>query len=128
MQDYQRKKNNPFFLPRTLYRRVMSVIRDYDRQIEEVDEILFGTAHSDVTVSGGIAGKPTEAMAIRLSKYARDIDAVEKALEKIPEEYRAAVFDNIRYGKRFPDTAHYNTWLRWKQRFIYLVAQKLDLI
>lgn len=128
MRNYQRKKNNPYFLPNTLYHRVMSVIRDYDRQIEEVDDILFGTAHSDVTVSGGIAGKPTEAMAIRLSKYARDIDAVEKALEKIPYEYQQGVFDNVRYGKRFPDTAHYNTWLRWKQRFIFLVAQNLNLV
>lgn len=128
MQDYQRKKNNPYFLPRTLYRRVVSVIRDYDRQIEEIDDILFGTSHSDVVVSGGIAGKPTEEMVIRLSKYERDTSAVERALDKIPYEYQQGVFDNIRYGKRFPDTAHYNTWIRWKQRFIYLVAQNLNLV
>ncbi len=128
MRNYQRKKNNPYFLPNTLYHRVMSVIRDYDRQIEEIDDILFGTSHSDVVVSGGIAGKPTEEMVIRLSKYERDTSAVERALDKIPYEYQQGVFDNIRYGKRFPDTAHYNTWLRWKQRFIFLVAQNLDLV
>jgi hypothetical protein len=128
MKDYQRKKNNPYFLPKTLYRRVMSVIRDYDRQIEEIDNIIFGTSHSDVVVSGGIAGKPTEEMVIRLSKYERDTSAVERALDKIPQEYRQGVFDNIRYGKRFPEGAAYRTWLRWKQKFIYLTAINLELV
>lgn len=128
MRDYQRKVNNPYYLPKTLYRRVLSMIRDYDRQRAEINDILYGTPNVEVSVSGGMPGKPVENIAIRLSKYEGDIEAVEKSLEKIPEEYRKAVFDNIRYGERFPETASYRTWLRWRQRFIYFVAEKINLV
>ena len=128
MRDYQRKTNNPYHLPKTLYRRVLSVIRDYDRQRQEINNILYGTPdRDDIAVAGGLPGDPTENRAIRLSQYQNDIEAVEKALKKIPEEYRKAVFNNIKYGERFPDTASYRTWLRWRQRFVWYVAEKLNL-
>ena len=129
MRDYQRKKNNPYYLPKTLYRRVLAVIRDYDRQREEINDVLFGTADRDgIAVAGGIPGKPTENAAVRLAQYENDTEAVEQALVHIPEEYRKAVFDNIRYGERFPDTAAYSTWFRWKQRMAWFVAKNLNLI
>jgi len=127
--DYQRKKNNPYYLPKSLYRRVLSVIRDYERQKGEITDILYGTADRDgVAVSGGIPGKPTESIAIRLSQYENDVEAVENALNKIPFEYRSGVFRNIERGERFPDTAHYNTWLTWRQRYVWYVAKGLNLI
>ena len=127
--DYQRKKNNPYYLPKTLYRRVLSVIRDYERQKEEINDILYGTSDRDGTVvSGGIAGKPTENMAIRLDKYRKDTEAVEQGLFKIPEEYRKGVYRNIVYRERFPDIATYRTWLRWRQRYVWNVASRLNLV
>ena len=129
MRDYQRKKNNPYYLPKTLYRRVLAVIRDYDRQREEINDVLFGTAERDgIAVAGGMPGKPTENAAVRLAQYKNDTEAVEQALVHIPEEYQKAVFDNIRYGERFPDTAAYSTWFRWKQRMAWFVAKNLNLI
>ncbi len=128
MQDYQHKRDNPYFLPRTLYRRVLAVIRDYRRQRQEVNDILYGTHNAEVVVTGGMPKSPVESIAIRLEKYTADIEAVEKALEKIPPEYRKAVFENISDGKRFPETAHYNTWLRWRKRFVWLVARELNLV
>lgn len=129
MRDYQRKKNNPYYLPKTLYRRVLAVIRDYDRQREEINDVLFGTADRDsIAVAGGMPGKPTENAAVRLAQCENDTEAVEQALVHIPEEYRKAVFDNIRYGERFPDTAAYSTWFRWKQRMAWFVAKNLNLI
>lgn len=127
--DYQRKKNNPYYLPRTLYRRALAIIRDYERQKEEINNILFGTSDKDgIAVSGGFAGKPTEEMAVRLDKYHRDVDAVEKALSKIPPEYQKGVFRNIVYRENFSDTACYNTWTKWKQRFVWNVAKNKDLV
>lgn len=127
--DYQRRKNNPYYLPRTLYRRVLSVIRDYERQKKEINDILFGTAERDgVAVAGGMPGKPTENIAIRLSQYENDVEAVESALHKIPFEYREGIFRNIVRRERFPETAHYNTWLTWRQRYIWHVAKGLNLI
>ena len=127
MRDYQRQKNNPYLLPKTLYRRVLAVIRDYDRQKDEIDDILFGTGEHDSS-GGGRVGKPVEGAAIRLLQYSGDVEAVEKALDVIPEEYRRAVLDNIRYGNYFPDNAAYRTWLRYRQRFIYEVAKRLNLV
>lgn len=127
MRDYQRKLNNSYSLPHTLYRRVLAVIRDYDRQREEINNILYGTAEHH-EISGGFIGKPTENTAVRILQYTGDIEAVEKALETIPEEYRMAVLDNIRYGDKFPYTAGASTWARWKAKFVYEVAKKLQLI
>ena len=129
MRDYQRKVNNPYYLPKTLYRRVLSVIRDYDRQVTEIQDVLYGTADRDgVTVAGGRCPKPTESAAIRLAQYENDTEAVEQALAQLPEEYRKGVFRNIVYGDKFPLTAHYNTWWRWKQKFVWYVAKNLYLI
>lgn len=127
MRDYQRQKNNQYYLPPTLYRRVLAVVRDYDRQRNEIDEILYSTPIHD-SVSSGAPSKPTESTAIRILRYQADVDAVENALEAIPAEYQSGVMDNIRYGYKFPPVAHYNTWLKWKQRFIYAVAKNLDLV
>lgn len=129
MRDYQRLKNNPYYLPRTLYRRVLAVVRDYDRQRREINDILYGSAeHDGISVAGGMPGKPTENAAVRLAQYESDTEAVEQAMTQIPEEYRKGVFRNVMYGEKFPLTAHYNTWWRWKQRFVWLVAKKLNLI
>ena len=129
MRDYQCVKNNPYYLPRTLYRRVLSVIRDYERQKGEVTDILYGTSSKDgAMVSGGVPGKPTESAAIRLAQYESDIEVIEKALEKIPFEYRSGVFRNIERGERFPETAHHNTWLMWRKRYIWHVAKGLNLV
>lgn len=127
MRDYQRKLNNPYRLPRTLYRRVLAVIRDYDRQLEEVNNILYGTPEHN-GVSRGIPSKPTESAAVRMMRYTSDVDAVEKALEIIPEEYRKGVLNNIRYGDKFPFTADMSTWARWKARFVYEVGKNINLI
>ena len=128
--DYQRKKNNPYFLPNTLYKRVLAVIRDYDRQRSEIVDILYSLPEKDMTevpIDNG-TGRPTEKKAIKLSLYQNDVDAVVSALEKLPIEYRQGVFKNIVYRERFSDIAAYRTWIRQKQRFVYEVAKNLNLV
>ena len=129
-QDYQRRKNNPYFLPGTLYQRVLAVIRDYERERSEMIDMLYSIPNKDMTEvskSNG-NGKPTERKAIILSFYKNDIDAVVSALEKLPIEYRQGVFKNIVYRERFSDIAAYRTWIRQKQRFVYEVAKNLNLV
>jgi len=127
MRDYQPKTNNPYILPKSLYRRVLAVIRDYDRQKEKMQSILFDTPNNDGIRSGKI-GRPAEDAALRIAQHAGDVELIDKALLIIPEEYRKGIFDNIRYGTHFPDVASYRTWLRYRQRFIYEVAKKLNII
>lgn len=129
-QDYQRRKNNPYFLPGTLYQRVLAVIRDYERERSEMVDMLYSIPKKDmaeVSKSNGDC-KPTERKAIILSFYKNDIDAVVLALEKLPAEYRQGVFRNIVYRERFSDIAAYRTWIRQKQKFVFEVAKNLNLI
>lgn len=128
MKERLYKKNNHYHLPRTLYRRVIAVIRDYRRQREEVNNILYGSHFSEIAVKGGLPKSSVESIAIRLEKYTADIEAVEKALEKIPGEYQKGVFQNIADGKRFPEGACYKTWLRWRKKFIWYTAEELKLV
>ena len=128
MRDYQPQLNNPYVLPKTLYRRVLAVIRDYDRQKEEMRSILFDTPNNDGIRSGKI-GKPSEDAALRIAQHAGDVELVDAALiSSVPTEYRKGVFDNVRYGTKFPEIAHYKTWLRYRQRFIFETAKKLNIL
>lgn len=127
MRDYQRKLKNPYRLPKTLYRRVLAVVRDYERQRKEINDILYGTNEHD-GISSGIPSKPTESAAIRLLQYQTDVDAVEQALETVPKEYQRGVFDNICFGDKFPLNADISTWARWKAKFIYEVAKNINLV
>lgn len=132
MRDYQRKYKGQH-MPHTLYRKMMCVVRDYDRQKEQIQNIYFGSTVSD---GGGKHGKgaPTESKAIRAAAMSRETDAVDKALKCIPPEYRMPIFDNIRYGYKFEkwvskmDMAGRNTWSRWRLEFLWRVAEYLNLI
>ena len=121
-------KDNPYHLPRTLYKLVIAIIRDYKRQREEVNNILFGSHFPEISVKGGSPKSAVESMVARLEKYTTNTTAVEKAVDKIPPEYQKGVFENIADGKRFPEGACYKTWLRWRKKFIWYTAEELKLV
>ena len=129
MKDYQPTKNNPYTLPRELYRRILYLVRDYDRICFILDcTASNGLQRPDLTDQrapmGGHAD-PTARAAMKRIKLIEQVEAVIKALTAIPGEYRQGIVDNIIYGSRFPDIAHLNTWKRHKARFIYEVASNL---
>lgn len=41
MRDYQPKKQNPYHLPHTLYRRVLALVRDYPRMVQVREAIIY---------------------------------------------------------------------------------------
>lgn len=133
MRDYQRKYNGKR-MPPTLYRRVLAIVRDYDRQCEIVNNIRLGSKINDGSGRCGSAGSPTESKAIRAVMLSKEIDAVNAALKEIPPEYRIPIFDNIRYGYKREewvskqDYAHRNTWSKWRMEFLWRIAEKLNLI
>lgn len=130
MRDRQPNKGNAYYLPNTLYRRVLSIVRDYDRRCEERDGILYeSSAFDDGMPRGCGPGRPVERAAIKLSQIEQEIIAIDRALEQIPEEYARYIFDNIRYGQSYPlDYAARNTWSRWRSRFLYFVAKNMRLL
>lgn len=131
MRDYQAKKNNPYALPDTLYKRVLALIRDYDRLKDEYEYILdsgSSPSFSRVYVKRSTISKPSEHKALRLSVISCYINAVEKALDMMPEEYRDGILNNVKYSDPYPYIADISTYKRWKQRYLYQVAENLDYI
>lgn len=126
-RDYQAKKNNPYRMPRSLYRRVLALIRDYDRMRAEVEELILASPNPE-GIKGGGPGDPTARAAERIEKIQTDIRAIDVALRMMPAEYCAGVFDAIRYYKKFPIDADRSTYARHKQRFVWDVAHNLGLV
>lgn len=126
-RDYQAKKNNPYRMPRSLYRRVLALIRDYDRMRVEVEELILASPNPE-GIKGGGPGDPTARAAERIEKIQTDIRAIDVALRMMPEEYRAGVFDAIRYYRPYPRDADERTYRRHKQKFLHDVAENLDWI
>jgi len=115
---------------------VLYTIRDYDRLKQSKSELNLssGSNLSYKKVDSNHIGNPTEYEAITLYQIDEDIKAIDFALKRIPEEYAAPIFDNIRYGPRCPNWvqnknyAHKNTWSSYRARFIYNVAKNLNLL
>lgn len=130
MRDYQQTKNNPYQLPKTLYKRVVAVVRDYDRQKDRcIDIIHQASASLDGQPHGNGVGNPTETKAIQLEELSKELAAVERALTRVPAEYREAVFCKVKYDRwprNVPVSTNVPTY--WKSRFLYYVAKNLDLI
>lgn len=129
MRDYQPHKSNPYWLPKTLYRRVLVTVRDYDRMVEEYREIAHETASSDGGARSSRPGDPVERKVERMDRLWQDIRAIEMALIRVPAEYRQGVLEkvmtdhwpaNIPVGKNGPG--------RWKSKFLYWVAKNENLI
>ncbi len=113
MRNYQRQKNNPYKLPQSLYRRMIDLVKDYER-IKQRRENIVNDA--------------VENKAIKLAVLNRDCEAVEKALAKIPKEYHKGIMDNILYHAKYPYIASERTYGYQKSKFIYLIAENLNHI
>lgn len=122
MRDYQRTKSNPYYLPHTVYRRALALVRDYPRMCKAREEIIMASSEGH---GGGGIGRPTEAKALRILTLDDDIYIVDRALNRIPREYRQGVLDNIISGIRQDDlpAASRRTWQTWRARFLWHVAK-----
>ena len=133
MRDYQPNTNrNPYFLQPTLYKIILWIIRDYDRQKEEYHECINGIGgiqHTNTPIGGsGEINKPTENKALKIATLSTNLKAIEQALILVPDEYRDAVLSNIKYYTPYPDIADRRTFSTYKRRFIYHVAKNLNFV
>ena len=129
MRDYQRTRNNSFWLPDDIYRRALAHVRAYPELCRRRDEIIFSSNSWDGARRRGV-GKPTEAKAMRLDRISDDIGAVDRALSKIPREYRQGLIDNIAFGKPMHALpgACVETWSRWRARLLWQLAKNMKWI
>lgn len=130
MRDYQPTKPRAYWLPDTVYRRALAIVRDYDRQKARYDAILGRSAPpSDGQPRGSSIGNPVENTVILLDEISDELRAIELALTMVPQDYRQAVLCKIktdRWPKNTP--VGKNTPSYWRARFLYFVAKNLNLI
>ena len=127
--DYQRKKTK-YSLPTAVYHQTLWQIRDYYRLRELRDEILGSSAGPPDGMPGGSGhtGDPTQAKAIKLAEASRLVGIIDDELRRIPEEYRGGVWRSIQFREPYPIDATRVTYSRWKSRFVYGVAHRLNLV
>lgn len=125
-RDYQPQKNNPYYLPKPLYRMTLAFIRDHSRKKEEYKALCEKSPPpADGLPRGSATGNPTERIGIMRSELSFAIMSVERALQTIPEEYRKGVYANIVLFQRYPDDAEPRTYRRYKAKFIHNVAKNM---
>ncbi len=143
-KEYIRKTPKDYALPPSLYMRVLSTVRDYPRMKESISDVLYGGSSAiyndefakknkdgKIEIKRAImpkakhVGKVTENKALKIAQTSETIKAIDDALQKIPQEYRKYIFENIIYKKPYPYYAHRNTWSKWKGIFLYFVADEL---
>lgn len=127
MRNYQRQKNNPYKLPHNLYMRMLYLVRDYERIRSEREDILAASPAPDGVPHSG-TGNPTEQKAIKLAMLGRECEAVEKAIETIPQEYRKGVLRSIKNREPYPITASESTYRRYRYKLTYMTAKFLQII
>lgn len=130
MRDYQPKQKNPYWLERSVYLRVLALVRDYDRMVRDYQAMLYeGGAAQDGQPRAHIPGDPVERKVERMEVLWQDIHAIESALMSVPPEYRKSVLHkvisdkwpvDVPVGKNLPGY--------WKKRFLYRVAENKRLI
>jgi len=127
MKDYQIRTGSSGVLPGAVYHQCLWIVKDMDRLQEVAGASFRGDmlAEDDFITAGAAALKrPPEA-----EEAAFKLDCIHRALLEVPPEYREGVLRSIRVrGAGYEDFAHENTWKRWKQRFIYSLAENLNLV
>ncbi len=124
MRDYQPKSR----ISTTCRTRCTGVlcwrfVRDYPRLVREREDMIYESPDGTGGGRSGV-GRPTENKALRIATMDDDIRAIERALEKLPREYRQGVLDNVLYGRRMDDlSGARSTWSRWRGRFLWHVAK-----
>lgn len=128
MRNYQLKQ---YRLPRNVYHMCLSVVQCYEynkRRMANNSTHISASNYKDTPSRGSGSGSQVERQACNMADLRSMVDAVDGALKSIPQEYRDGILNKIIHDIQYPHYAHRNTWSRWRQLFLYRVAQNLGLI
>ena len=133
---YQNKKNNPYLMEHSLYKRMAAMILDYPRMRAEIEDALYGRNLIDAPSKKSGSGNPTENKAIRVVQNSAECHAIEQAAIQINSEYYAKnpkfnaleAFENYNLFSCWLSGAHYNTYRKFKNKFCWRVAKKLGFL
>ena len=106
-------------------RIAIAIAREYPALLRARLEILHGSGSGNGKPSG--VSDPTAAKGIRLTRVEEKIRGIEKAIGRVPQEYRQGVLDNVLFGvSRYTLEARGHageaTWQRQRERFLFYVA------
>ena len=132
MKDYQIKKEKEYVLPETVYRQALWAVKDLPRMKVKLAELEEETgcvrsANPAYYIGGGLISDNTGRMASEKAMVSLRIEAIEGALDRLPEKNRKGILEKLAYGKAYGDEFHMNTWKKWQQIYIYWVAKDLNL-
>lgn len=131
MRDYQRRKNNKYQLPTTVYHKTVWSIRDYYRVKETLNSIAdtaIGISYDKDKVQTSGNSDTVFNAAVKYGEAKHLVECVDKARKKMPDEYQLGVWNNIQFYNAFPNDADRSTYGRVKSKFIYDVAEGLGYI
>lgn len=113
-------------LEHSQYIKTKQLIRSYPSIVEEYQEILHASPANDGQPHGKGISDTTGQKAIKLAELSKKIIAIERASEKIPQEYRRAIFNHIAFRKPYNLPANISTIRRWQYKFIFYVYKILE--
>lgn len=101
---YQRKKNNPYYIPGSLYDYIIACI-------------IYAAPFLDDPESVNKQTKPLQA----------EIELIKENVERIPETYRAAVIDSLVHQSACPEEINKRIFSDIRSCLIYNIAKDLRL-
>lgn len=127
---YQRKRNNPHWLPDDVYRQTLSIVKNYREILCQRDSLLSLTKNE------------REKKAAVLREVTRKAEAVEQTvfemMAKYSDTYTGEPFDAYGAFRDYGVFCYYRsrrekdeapcrrTWLRYRSEFVYKTAKKLN--
>ncbi len=129
MKDYQRKIKNKYILPKEVYNQTVWQIRDYYRLKDYADSILLAAPFlldgmpKPKTINDDVLKK-----VLKREEAINIISVIDNELLKIPDEYRDGVWLNIMNFKAYPCNADRTTYARYKSKFIFSIANRLNIV
>lgn len=113
-------------LPRPVYCQIQWILKDYDRLKALSQQASAADKAGDAVVfyAGDCMGLTPQSV---IDEANAKLEAIDRALLIVPEEYRNGIFENLAHKRILPDEASDNTWKKWKKLFVETLARELKL-
>lgn len=130
MKIYNPKKG-VYTLPKSVYYRVLYIVKDYPRLLQDADAMLEATPPQTETpeIQRQRNLRATETNNLKYTEIMKDIRDIENALkDAVPDDAQKAILSSIINNTPYPLDKDRRTYSRYKQKFLYILAKERNLI
>lgn len=120
-------KTGPYTLPRSIYYRVIYLVKDYPRLKLAADAMLEATPPPTETpeIQRQRNLRATETNNLKYAAVMADIRDIEETLmETVPPDSRKAILDSIINGESYPLDKARSTYTKYKHKYVYTLAER----